>query len=280
VLYFFAPTRDRSSLSLVAPSGAQVPLAAPSSPFACGDLSAPSVPDPPAASSQGFDAPPDKVAYLEARRRLAAGQKGDAERELLAVVERFPDSPYATLAKEQLEPLQPRPRRGFTFGLALTGGFGFMSLEEPVAIEEQGFVLQGDFRGGWMLTPNLALLLGLSSAVLPTITPTPNIAAFDASAQWFLADELWVRGGAGLGVAGQSGGSSDSEFEDVEFEATTDPPDPSRGLSLRLGLGYELIHIQNPRRNHALSAELGMILLPAPGNTALAASAGFGYQWY
>jgi TolA-binding protein len=60
-------------------------------------------------ASTGSELPPDGLLMQLARAHRAAGQIADARAALQRVVDEFPDSPYAEVARQELDTLQPAP---------------------------------------------------------------------------------------------------------------------------------------------------------------------------
>jgi hypothetical protein len=154
--------------------------------------------------------------------------------------------------------------------------------------QTQGFVAAFEVRGGLMLSPRFGVLVNVAFAShvwldapeAPKPVPQAEVKENESgdaiwqghvgiSAQYFVLDRLWLRGGAGVGVLHYN---SQFNAQDSQSEA--------KGASLLVGAGYEVFHAANPRHNHGLSLELTAVTVPGGDNSAWLVDAGVGYQWY
>ncbi len=165
-----------------------------------------------------------------------------------------------------LPPPPARGREGVTIGFSFGGGAGrFAENGQPTL--SHGTVA-GSFRIGGMLDPDRALLFHLDGWSFRDGTYNYQVGAMSIAFQQFLAERVWIKGGAGLGfgeVALREGAYYDRRVAEYA------------GLFGLLAVGIELVHTRNA---FALDLEATVNALWAKDLSGQSSSLQLGFHWY
>lgn len=163
--------------------------------------------------------------------------------------------------------------------------------EETPGPDTSGFAIPVGARLGWMVTPTLSVVGELSGwghfwtkAPEP---PEPEIKSersgstgsdiwhvhAGASCQYFVLEPFWLLGGVGVGILQYT-----PEFVGDYSRDNTIESAPL--LSVRAGVGYDILHTVTATANRALSLEMHVVGTPPRDDSAWAVMGGVGYQWY
>lgn len=178
---------------------------------------------------------------------------------------------FCTLAVFGQDGIKTIERKGFVFGVGLSGGvISISDSENEVPFDDsQGGISLPNLKIGWMVNDRLAVLATFPGIVYKYEGKDRSFDAFMPSVQYWIKDRWWINGGIGLAIDGPA------LYENLDNE------DWNFGCAVAASAGYEIV--QKKRFALDLQTQLHLARVSLDNDEhrdGVVFTVGLGFNWY